>query len=133
MSVQEREEKALRLLEQAGLAGFENQYPAELSGGMKQRGALARALALEPEVLLMDEPFSSLDYLSRQTARETVRKMAEQTGCTVFLVTHDIEEAVALGDRVGVLDDTNRISKVYINEEYEDKSKLVAQLKAELL
>ncbi|MBR2401470.1 MAG: ABC transporter ATP-binding protein [Lachnospiraceae bacterium] len=133
MPAQEREENVLRLLKQAGLEGFENQYPAELSGGMKQRGALARALVLAPKILLMDEPFSSLDYLSRQTARETVQKMAEQTGCTVFLVTHDIEEAVALGDRIGVLDDTKCISKIFSNAEYEDKTSLVAELKAELL
>jgi len=133
MTVQEREEKALTFLKRAGLEGFENQYPAELSGGMKQRGALARALVLAPKILLMDEPFSSLDYLSRETARETVQKMAEQTGCTIFLVTHDIEEAVILGDRIGILDATNRISRIFNNAEYADKDALIAELKAELL
>ena len=133
MSAQERDEKAMTFLKQAGLEGFENQYPAALSGGMKQRGALARALVLAPKVLLMDEPFSSLDYLSRQTARETVQKMAEQTGCTIFLVTHDIEEAVALGDRIGILDTTNCISRIFNNAEYTDKTVLVNELKAELL
>lgn len=134
MSREERDAKALEFLKKAGLEGFENQYPAALSGGMKQRGALARALVLSPKLLLMDEPFSSLDYLSRQTARETVQKMAEQTGCTIFLVTHDIDEAVALGDRIGILDvATHRISKIFCNEEYEDKAELVTELKAELL
>lgn len=133
MTSHERGEKALAFLKKAGLEGFENQYPSELSGGMKQRGALARALVLAPKILLMDEPFSSLDYLSRQAARETVQKMAEQTGCTIFLVTHDIEEAVVLGDRIGILDATNRISKIFNNAEYEDKDVLVAELKAELL
>lgn len=134
MPREEREQKAYVFLKQAGLEGFENQYPSALSGGMKQRGALARALVLSPKLLLMDEPFSSLDYLSRQTARETVQKMAGQNGCTIFLVTHDIEEAVALGDRIGILDvTTHRISKIFCNVAYEDKAALVAELKAELL
>lgn len=133
MSSEERENKAKEFLARAGLEGFENQYPAELSGGMKQRGALARALVLEPQILLMDEPFSSLDYLSRQSARETVKKLEEQTGCTIFLVTHDIEEAVVLGDRIGILDDTNRISLIVNNSEHADKSALIERLKAELL
>ena len=134
MRQEEREKQAMFFLKQAGLEGFENQYPAALSGGMKQRGALARALVISPKLLLMDEPFSSLDYLSRQTARETVQKMAEQTGCTIFLVTHDIDEAVALGDRIGILDVTTHcISKIFCNASYTNKADFVAELKAELL
>ena len=134
MSKEEREKTAEKFLAAAGLSEFANQYPAGLSGGMKQRGALARALCLEPKVLLMDEPFSSLDYLSRQTARQTVQKMAAETGCTILLVTHDIEEAAELGDRIGILDvKTHRISKVYTVAEFESKEKLVEELKAELL
>ena len=134
MSKEEREKTAEKFLAAAGLSEFANQYPAGLSGGMKQRGALARALCLEPKVLLMDEPFSSLDYLSRQTARQTVQKMAAETGCTILLVTHDIEEAAELGDRIGILDvKTHRILKVYTVAEFESKEKLVEELKAELL
>lgn len=133
-SKEKREQRAMEFLAAAGLAGFENQYPSALSGGMKQRGALARALALNPKLLLMDEPFSSLDYLSRLTARETVQKMAERTGCTVFLVTHDIEEAVALGTRIGVFDaELHTISKVFTTAEYEDKGALSEELKGLLV
>lgn len=134
LSSAEREERALKFLAMAGLSGFENQYPAALSGGMKQRGALARALSLEPKLLLMDEPFSSLDYLSRQTARDTVKKLAEQTGCTIFVVTHDIEEAVELGSRIGILDEkTHRISKCFVPGEYENSAELIQVLKQELM
>ena len=134
MTKEEREKTALHFIAAAGLSGFENQYPAGLSGGMKQRGALARALALTPKVLLMDEPFSSLDYLSRQTARQTVQRMAAETGCTVLLVTHDIEEAAELGDRIGVLDaGTHRLSAVYVAAEFDSKELLVETLKRELL
>lgn len=131
---EERDKIAEKFLEAAGIGEFANQYPAGLSGGMKQRGALARALALNPKVLLMDEPFSSLDYLSRQTAREIVLKMAQETGCTVLLVTHDIEEAVVLGDRIGILDTaTHNLSKVFVAAEYTSSESLIEELKRELL
>lgn len=128
----ESEEKALKFLSLTGLAGFENQYPASLSGGMKQRGAIARALALEPSILLMDEPFSSLDYLTRQSIQALVKDLTKKTGCTVLLVTHDIDEALLLGDRIGILDKkTKKISSVYsasgCNKE-ELRSKLIKEL-----
>lgn len=133
-SKEEREKTALEFLEAAGLKDFENQYPSALSGGMKQRGALARALALNPKVLLMDEPFSSLDYLSRLTARKTVFEMAERTGCTVFMVTHDIEDAVELGTQIGILNaETHRMETVIHTAEYSDKEQLKEQLKQMLL
>lgn len=131
---EEREQTAERFLAAAGLLEFANQYPAALSGGMKQRGALARALCLHPKVLLMDEPFSSLDYLSRQTARQTVQRMVRETGCSVLLVTHDIEEAAELGDRIGILNaNTHRLSGIYSAASYENKEMLVKALKKELL
>ena len=105
---------AKEYLSMTGLSGFEHQYPAALSGGMKQRGALARALALKPSILLMDEPFSSLDYLTRQNIQKLVKELTKKIGCTVFLVTHDIEEALILGDRIGILDKkTKKISSFY--------------------
>ena len=131
---EDREKTAMEFLEAAGLKGFENQYPAALSGGMKQRGALARALSLNPKLLLMDEPFSSLDYLSRLTARKTVLEMAERTGCTVFMVTHDIDDAVELGTKIGVLDaETHTMATVIYTDEYPDKAQLKEKLKQMLL
>lgn len=108
------ESRADQYLEMAGLAGFGDRYPHQLSGGMKQRGAIARALCLNPRVLLMDEPFSSLDYLTKKNLHKTVLDMAEKTGCTILLVTHDIEEALILGDYVAVLSrDTGNFKEIF--------------------
>ena len=92
-----------KYLEIMGLADFRNHYPAEISGGMKQRAALARVLAFDPKVLLMDEPFGALDAQTRETMQEEVTRIWERTHKTIVFVTHDIEEAVYLGDRVVVL------------------------------
>jgi NitT/TauT family transport system ATP-binding protein len=97
------EETVQRYLEIMGLAEFRNHYPAEISGGMKQRTALARVLAFDPKVLLMDEPFGALDAQTRETMQEEVTKIWERTRKTIVFVTHDIEEAVFLGDRVVVM------------------------------
>jgi NitT/TauT family transport system ATP-binding protein len=92
-----------KYLDIMGLADFRNHYPAEISGGMKQRAALARVLAFDPKVLLMDEPFGALDAQTRETMQEEVTRIWERTRKTIVFVTHDIEEAVYLGDRVVVL------------------------------
>ena len=97
------EETVGRYLEMIGLTDFRNHYPAELSGGMKQRAALARVLAFDPKVLLMDEPFGALDAQTRESMQEELTSLWERTGKTIVFVTHDIEEAVYLGDRVVVL------------------------------
>jgi NitT/TauT family transport system ATP-binding protein len=86
-----------------GLTGFEQHYPWELSGGMQQRVAIARALACKPQVLLMDEPFGSLDALTRMELEDTLLRLWESLHSTILFVTHDIEEAVYLSDRVYVL------------------------------
>jgi NitT/TauT family transport system ATP-binding protein len=101
-----RREVAMEYLEMVDLKGFENTYPRDLSGGMKQRVGIARAVALEPEVLLMDEPFSSLDDLTAKTLRELVleiwRDPEMPTNC-VLMVSHNVEEAVYMSDRVIIL------------------------------
>jgi NitT/TauT family transport system ATP-binding protein len=103
MPAAERAAIVERHLELTGLAEFRNHLPGELSGGMKQRVALARVLAIDPEVLLMDEPFGALDAQTRETMQEELMRLWERTGKTIVFVTHDIEEAVYLGDRVVVL------------------------------
>ncbi len=92
-----------RILEIVGLEGLENRYPHQLSGGQQQRVALARALVIEPEVLLLDEPLSNLDARLRISMRGEIRSMQRRLGITAIYVTHDQEEAMALSDRIGVM------------------------------
>lgn len=94
---------ALDCLAEMGLKGAEEKYPYQLSGGMKQRGALARAMALSPKALLLDEPFSSLDIHSRESAHASLQTLKKATGAAVVLVTHDLQEAAALATRIAVL------------------------------
>ena len=95
--------RAHELLDIYGLKSFENSHPSELSGGMRQRAALIRTLVLEPDILLLDEPFSALDYQTRLTVGDDIGQIIRQEGKSALLVTHDLSEAVSLADRVIIL------------------------------
>lgn len=100
---QERYERAARALAQVDLAGFAERWPGQLSGGQRQRVGLARALAVEPDLLLMDEPFAALDAITRHVMQDELLRLWRASGLTVLFVTHDIDEAVYLADRVILL------------------------------
>ena len=100
---EENIERAQHLLSDYGLDKFKNSRPSQLSGGMRQRAALIRTLALDPELLLLDEPFSALDYQTRLSVGDDIGKIIKKEGKTAILVTHDISEAVSMADRVIVL------------------------------
>ena len=110
LSSDERREQAMEHLKLVGLEDFANRHPNQLSGGMQQRVAIARALSYRPEILLMDEPFGALDALTRQLMQELLTKIWEQHKLTVLFVTHDVEEAVYISDRVLVM--TNRPGRI---------------------
>ncbi len=101
----ERDERAGKWIEAVGLAGYENAYPKELSGGMQQRVGLARALATDPDILLMDEPFSALDPLIRREMQDQLLALQATLDKTIVFITHDLDEALRLGDRVAILKD----------------------------
>ena len=98
-----RTEQAQKYIRLVGLEGFEDALPRQLSGGMKQRVAIARTLANEPEVLLMDEPFGALDAQTRVVMQELLADISRRTGTTILFITHDIDEAVLLGERIYVM------------------------------
>ncbi|HKT00056.1 MAG TPA: ABC transporter ATP-binding protein [Rugosimonospora sp.] len=103
LSRRERIDRARYFLDLVGLSGFRDRYPHELSGGMKQRVAIARSLAFDPDVLLMDEPFAALDAQTRDGMQDELLRVWEKTGKTIVFITHGIEEAVYLGQRVAVM------------------------------
>ena len=111
------QDHAHRVLELVGLADAAQRMPAELSGGMKQRVGIARALAIEPALLLMDEPFSALDALTRGTLQDEVLRLVSDAGQTAFMITHDVDEAILLADRILLM--TNgpdaRVGEIVIN------------------
>ncbi|MTI70658.1 MAG: ABC transporter ATP-binding protein [Firmicutes bacterium] len=115
-TLNERKDLAKKYLKMVKLEGYEDYYPNEISGGMKQRTAIARALIMKPEILLMDEPFGSLDAQTRMQLQTTLIELLEEIETTIVFVTHDIEEAVVLSDRIIALGkSSNSIKDVMVN------------------
>lgn len=115
--VAEKHEKIQEHIDMVGLENFERHYPYQLSGGMKRRAELARALVVNPDVLIMDEPFTGLDFLTHMKMREEVVNMHHLFGKSILIVTHDIDDALIMGDRVVVMSD--RPAKVELNQKIE--------------
>ena len=126
---QARQERARHYLALVGLRGFEGYYPGRVSGGMRQRAAIARALAIEPDVLLMDEPFGALDAQNRRIMQAEVRRIWAETGRTIVFVTHAIDEAVAIGTTLIMLSARpSRIRVAVRNDGSVDRAKLADDL-----
>ena len=124
-----RRDVASRYLRIVGLAGFEDYYPGHVSGGMRQRAAIARALAVEPDVLLMDEPFGALDAQNRRIMQKEVRRIWRETGRTIVFVTHSIEEAVEIGTTLIMLSARPaRIRTLLRNDGHLERAKLIDDL-----
>ncbi|MCS0502146.1 ABC transporter ATP-binding protein [Ancylobacter mangrovi] len=115
----ERLDRAHKLIRDVGLAGFEASYPSQLSGGMRQRAAIARTLAVDPAILLMDEPFGALDAQTRGIMQEQLRQIWQATGKTVIFVTHDVREAVYLSQKVVVMSKRPGTIKEIIDTSFE--------------
>ena len=122
IKTKENIEYTKKLLETYGLKDFIHKYPKELSGGMKQRVALIRTLAIKPDILLLDEPFSALDYQSRLSVSEDVYKIIKKEKKTVIMITHDIAEAISLSDKIIVLSKRPSIVKKIYDIKMENKS-----------
>jgi NitT/TauT family transport system ATP-binding protein len=127
--ITERAATADRYLKLVGLGGFEGYYPGRVSGGMRQRAAIARALAIEPDLLLMDEPFGALDAQNRRIMQTEVRRIWRETGRTIVFVTHSIEEAVAIGTTLVMLSARpSRVRELIRNDGRAERAKLVDDL-----
>ncbi len=125
---EQQRERALTWLNKLGLASFTNAYPHELSGGMRQRVAIARAFAVQPNILLADEAFGHLDEVTAAELRDTFLKLARESGATAILITHQLEEAIAVGDRIVVFGKSAKIlADIHVKEWSRDKYPLLRE------
>jgi NitT/TauT family transport system ATP-binding protein len=123
----QRSKHAQQYIQMMKLEGVEHQYPNTLSGGMKQRGAIARALVTSPRMLLMDEPFGSLDAQTKQALQQSFLEVWKQTGTTVLFVTHDVREALIMADRIVVMT-RGKIQKIFENKKKEATEEAVTAI-----
>jgi nitrate/nitrite transport system ATP-binding protein len=118
-------EQCQNFIDLVGLTGNERKKPSQLSGGMKQRVGIARALSIEPAMLLMDEPFSALDALTRGTLQDEARRICAETNQTVFMITHDVDEAILLADKIALMTNGPRakVAEIVVNTLPRDRSR----------
>jgi NitT/TauT family transport system ATP-binding protein len=126
----EREQRAQAFIDLVGLKGFEDSYPSHLSGGMKQRTAIARTLAFDPKILLMDEPFGALDAQTRHLMQSELLNIWQRTPKTVIFVTHDVQEAVYLADRVAVMSARPGRIKALVDTKFDARDPGIVRSKA---
>jgi NitT/TauT family transport system ATP-binding protein len=126
----EREQRAKAFIDLVGLRGFEDSYPSQLSGGMKQRTAIARTLAFDPSILLMDEPFGALDAQTRSLMQTELLSIWQRTPKTVIFVTHDVQEAVYLADRVAVMSARPGRIKALVDTKFSHRDPSIVREKA---
>lgn len=121
----ECDDKAIQLIiNMVGLNGFERAYPNQLSGGMQQRAAIARALAYEPSFIMMDEPFAALDYFTRDQLQKELKDLQQSRGVSILFVTHSIDEALILGDKIIVIEEGKIKSEFTINTKEKERNLL---------
>ena len=117
-------EKLENIIEMVGLKKFETAYPSQLSGGMRQRVSIARAFAYDPDFIMMDEPFSALDFFTREQMQKELLKIHQRTNCSILFVTHSIDEALMLGDKIVILEKGCIKSQYLIEEKNEERNLL---------
>ncbi len=123
MMNQKNIDRAVDLLKTYGLYEFKDKYPAQLSGGMRQRAALIRTLAVNPDILLLDEAFSALDYQTRLTVTDDVFRILKKENVTTIMVTHDIPESISMGDKIIILSARPAVIKEILEIDFEDKNR----------
>lgn len=125
----EYDEKRIQsIIDMVGLSGFEKAYPSQLSGGMQQRVAIARALVYEPAFIMMDEPFAALDYFTRNQMQKELIRLQKDCGTSILFVTHSIDEALLLGDKIVVIENGRIKTEIHIEMNQEERNLLDSEL-----